>query len=280
MAESLFGQSRISYARFGAPMRLSLRGAPFYRVFIPFEGEAAVRLSGSEALRANPETGIVASTDAGLELLCGGGYAHAAISFPQELLHGELERLTTRAVTQPVRFAPTIDLLTPANSLWRHLLLAASASAHHSDGIVARSIPSRRLERRLLTLLLTEQIHSYTSDIRRPQTSLVQRAIEMIEDRPDHRWTVDELAASVWCSVRTLQASFHKTMGITPTEYVRWVRLQRVRADLQSSTPRLATVSDIATSWGFSHMGRFSAAYHEEFQEYPRETLRGIRQSS
>jgi AraC-like DNA-binding protein len=280
MAESAFGESRISYARFGAPIRLSLRGTPFYRVFIPFEGEAGVRLPGLGGLRATSETGIVVSTESGVELQCAGGYAHAAISFPQELLHRELERLTNCTVTETVRFAPSIDLLTSANSLWRHLLRAATASAHQSDGIVARSIPSRRLERRLLTLLLTEQTHSYTGDIRRPQTSLVQRAIDIVEDRPNYHWTVDELAASVWCSVRTLQASFHKTMGVTPTEYVRWVRLQRVRADLQSSTSGLATVTDIATSWGFSHMGRFSAAYHEEFQEYPRETLRGVRQSS
>jgi transcriptional regulator GlxA family with amidase domain len=108
------------------------------------------------------------------------------------------------------------------------------------------------------------------------ESSVVQRAIAIIEDRPDHRWTVDELAGAVWCSVRSLQASFQRTVGVTPTEYVRRVRLQRVHDELAGSTASMATVTGVATSWGFAHMGRFSAAYHAEFQEYPHETLRGI----
>ena len=34
------------------------------------------------------------------------------------------------------------------------------------------------------------------------------------------------------------------------------------------------SVADTAFKWGFSHLGRFSAAYRREFGELPRETLR------
>ena len=273
------GQSRVCYLKFGAAVRISMLGGPDYRVLIPLEGHAGVRVSGRRTLRVNPHAGIVVSTETGLEMVCGGGYAHLAVTFPRDLVHRELERLTGRPVDAPVEFADSIDLTTAASSLWRHLLRAIGASAHQANGLLPGGIPSRRLERRLLTLLLTEQPHSYSRDLHRPRTSVAQRAIDIIEERPDHRWAVEELAAAVWCSARTLQANFQKTVGVTPTEYVRWVRLQRVHDELEGATSSQATVTDVATSWGFAHMGRFSAAYREEFQEYPHETLRASHRS-
>jgi AraC-like DNA-binding protein len=270
------GQSQVAFLRFGAPMRISLAGMSAYRVVIPLEGHAGVRVSGRGSLRVNPQTGIVVSTEAGVELVCASGYSHLAVSFPQDVLHRELERLTGTTVTAPIEFSERLDLTTSATSLWRHLLRAIDVSAEQVNGTLARGLPLRRLERRLLMLLLTEQPHSHSRNLQQPQIGIVQRAIDRIEDQPNHRWTVDELAATVWCSVRTLQAGFHKTVGITPTEYVRWVRLQRVHDELKNATSSHATVTTIATSWGFAHMGRFSAAYHEEFREYPHETLRDV----
>jgi AraC-like DNA-binding protein len=46
-----------------------------------------------------------------------------------------------------------------------------------------------------------------------------------------------------------------------------------VRTDLRLADPVRTTVADAARAWGFSHLGRFSAAYAARFGEYPSETL-------
>jgi transcriptional regulator GlxA family with amidase domain len=61
---------------------------------------------------------------------------------------------------------------------------------------------------------------------------------------------------------------------MSPTQYMRSVRLRDVRRALRASEGRGATVTNVATSYGFYELGRFAAAYREAFGEVPSETLR------
>ncbi|WP_349814825.1 helix-turn-helix domain-containing protein [Curtobacterium sp. MCJR17_043] len=71
-----------------------------------------------------------------------------------------------------------------------------------------------------------------------------------------------------------MQESFRRTLGVSPLTYLRQVRLDRVHDELLARDPRTASVGEVATRWGFAHLGRFSAAYAERFGEYPKQTLR------
>lgn len=57
---------------------------------------------------------------------------------------------------------------------------------------------------------------------------------------------------------------------MSPMQYLRGVRLDRAREDLQAG---VGTVSDIAYQWGFTNLGRFARAYRERFGELPSDTL-------
>ncbi|MET0701429.1 MAG: helix-turn-helix transcriptional regulator [Mycobacterium sp.] len=81
-----------------------------------------------------------------------------------------------------------------------------------------------------------------------------------------------DLSRAIGVSARTLQDGFQRYVGVSPTCYLREVRLQRARADL--SNPALCTtVSDTAYRWGFAHLGRFAVAYRNKFGESPSEAL-------
>jgi len=68
-------------------------------------------------------------------------------------------------------------------------------------------------------------------------------------------WSMPDLSRAIGVSARTLQDGFQRYVGVSPTCYLREVRLQRARADL--SNPALCTtVSDTAYPWGFAHLGR------------------------
>ena len=98
--------------------------------------------------------------------------------------------------------------------------------------------------------------------------------IELIEERPEHPWTIAELAAAVTVSVRTLQDWFAQTLGVPPMTYLRDVRLDRIHTQLLAADAREVTVATVAARWGFLHAGRFAAAYKRRFGRSPSATLR------
>lgn len=70
-------------------------------------------------------------------------------------------------------------------------------------------------------------------------------------------WTVEQMALLAGMRVRRLQEGFREWVGCTPTEYLVGVRLQWADADLVTDPD--ATVSDVATRWGFSSASCFAA---------------------
>jgi transcriptional regulator GlxA family with amidase domain len=80
------------------------------------------------------------------------------------------------------------------------------------------------------------------------------------------------IAKRLGISLRTLELGFRDHRGSTPTQFLRRLRLEAARADLQS--PNAATtVTSVALANGFAHLARFSAYYRSAFSEYPSETL-------
>jgi transcriptional regulator GlxA family with amidase domain len=68
---------------------------------------------------------------------------------------------------------------------------------------------------------------------------------------------------------------FRDFYGVSPMRYLRNHRLQRVRDELLSETA--GQVSEIASRWGFAHLGRFAAEYRRRFGECPSVTrARGL----
>lgn len=102
----------------------------------------------------------------------------------------------------------------------------------------------------------------------------VRKAVEFLHEHAGGPLTVTDIAQAADLSVRALQESFQRTLDRTPMNYLREVRLRQVRADLLAAEPGTASVAEIASRWGFSHMGRFSGEYLRRFGEYPRRTLR------
>ena len=87
-------------------------------------------------------------------------------------------------------------------------------------------------------------------------------------------FTVADLAAIAGVSIRSLQQSFRRYVGIPPMTYLRDLRLARVHEHLREAEPTLHSVTDIAYRYGFTHMGRFAAEYRARYGLLPSETLR------
>ena len=89
----------------------------------------------------------------------------------------------------------------------------------------------------------------------------------------DGNISISALAKQHEVSEQTLQNSFKSLFGLTPKIFLRLLKLNIVRQELQKSNVTQNTVSKVALKWGFKHMGRFSAYYSKLFGENPSQTL-------
>jgi AraC-like DNA-binding protein/DNA-binding CsgD family transcriptional regulator len=105
------------------------------------------------------------------------------------------------------------------------------------------------------------------------QPTPVKRAVEAIEAHADYPFTTRMLAQIAHVSVRTLQEAFRQHMGITPTGYLRQIRLARAHDDLRRADAGHITVARIAHRWGFTNLGQFAATYRARYGNSPSDTL-------
>jgi AraC-like DNA-binding protein/tetratricopeptide (TPR) repeat protein len=101
----------------------------------------------------------------------------------------------------------------------------------------------------------------------------LKKAIDRLEAEPGRPWTLDDLAAVSGVARRTLHKRFRRFLSCTPMEFLRDLRLDRVRQDLLEASPG-ANITEVAMRWGVTHLGRFAARYHERYGESPSATLR------
>jgi AraC-like DNA-binding protein len=103
----------------------------------------------------------------------------------------------------------------------------------------------------------------------------VHWAIEYI-DQTSEPITAMALASTIGVSQRTLEHGFRDTLGMTPAEYIRYHRMNRVYHILSKAQPSSTTISQTASQYCFSNHGRFSVKYREHFGEKPSSALRRI----
>lgn len=112
-------------------------------------------------------------------------------------------------------------------------------------------------------------------DTTRAAPAAMRRATTYIDEHLDTDVTVADIAAAAGLSPRGLAAAFHRTLGISPTAYLRAGRLAAAHRDLLAGDPgRGVTVTAIAHRWGFNNPGRFAAVYRAQFGATPAATLR------
>lgn len=103
---------------------------------------------------------------------------------------------------------------------------------------------------------------------------LVMRARQVALSALPETLDVAEIAERLRVSERLLEESFRDIVGMGPATWLRLQRLNRAHRDLHG---RPTTVADVATRWGFWHLGRFSRYYRDLFACSPSETLRRSR---
>ena len=92
----------------------------------------------------------------------------------------------------------------------------------------------------------------------------VRRAVTYIEANLTAPVTLEDIVRAAGVSDRGLFRHFRSATGVSPMAYLRNARFERVRDALRQAGVEDKIV-DIATLWGFDHMGRFAVQYRRRF---------------
>ena len=268
----------IGYVQPGTAASVDPGDLSAYHVNVALNGEVASRCGNQEAV-ASPRVATVFSPDRHTSLpQWDADAAQLSIKLTRTGVEEELSALLGRPVVKPVDFRLAFPVDDGVGRRWISVL-AALLQSLDAPGSPVHVHHLELLERSLISGLLLAQPHSYTeqlvTDSQRPAPrGALDRVLEEIERAPDRGYTVADLARLSGISARSLQYAFQDRYQVTPMQYLRQVRLDRVHDDLAQGT---ATVADTAAYWGFTNPSRFARAYRERFGEFPATTLDAAR---
>lgn len=155
----------------------------------------------------------------------------------------------------------------------RHSLDQNDGMPHRMTASHGRARPARTLDRVDAERAVPRAAARSPAPDRPP---LDQHAADLLARAEDYMRThagrpirMEQVAASAECSVRMLNAAYHRFRGTTPVSVLRTIRLENARAELMRSE---APVAVVAARHGFTNASRFARAYREQFGEGPSET--------
>ena len=272
--------SQLALARFELYGGLSMNGGALqdiYAIALPLEGRLIFE-NQEHKTEVTGKTGCVNSAGIRHKILVPSGVNLFNVRIQRQALENELESILGRKIHSPIQFEPELDL---GGSFGQQILrlakyLVAEVNALYPSPL-EDSLVLQHVERTLLALLLEQQPHNYSAEMRLPSTSSVPwqviRAEEYVRSNVELPLRVDDVARAVGVTTRTLSGAFNRHREYTPVQFIRKMKLAAVNKLLRS-TNMGDSVTEIAARYGFSHTGHFAANYCLQFGEPPSQTLK------
>ena len=246
---------------------------------------ATLVLSGDLTVRAGHEEVQVTRDDLVL-VPPGKSFQGTLVDFDVRILRLPLSAVTHAAAArwgiEPADFAfrSMLPISAALARYWRETLAYLHRVALNPDA----ALPSAPAHAAIIDLAAAATIATFPSTATTASylpgpgdsgPATVRRAIAYLEEHAADAVTLADVATAARTGPRGLQAAFRRHLDTTPMAHLRRIRLDRAHRDLLAADPgHGATVGAIARQWGFTHLGRFAAAYRDTYGTSPAETLR------
>ena len=224
---------------------------------------------------ALPEQGIPATLPGALDARMDPGQDHLIALMRLDWLRAQVDPLTALAIERcaETRVLPAAPRARRVLGSWLLRLLNRLHADPRAMGYPAAvaALESDLLEALLRTLCLAAPRSLLDGATRRQRG--FDLAIDSMRTADLGSLSVAALCAEVEISQRTLEYAFRERLGTSPMEFIRRLRLHAARRALLATQRGGATVAQIAMTFGFYQLGRFSADYRSLFGELPSATL-------
>lgn len=247
----------------------------YYLLVLPTQGRAEFHFDGRR-IEVAPNKAFLISPDRRFYFSVSHDYEQVLLRLDRSAIADAWQRLTGQEQAPDICFDAIIPLYTTG---WQALLpmlqWVVRCSGLGPGQNTTHAALLAQTEMLVATTLLLHQPHSMAEHLwpapppSSPQT--IRRAQAYMLEHRGERLPVAMVASHCGLSVRRLQTLFQNECGQSPLQWLRMQRLQSIRQTLLQADDA-SKVSEIATRFGFTHLGEFSRAYRQAFGETPQQT--------
>jgi len=234
--------------------------------------QGPIQVNGVEV---SPGEIVVHRPDDAFHLRTSGSFRFAAMS----LTHDGLA-MAGQAIAGHELKAPSVTcVIRPDPASMSHLMglhqaagqLAESASDTLAIPAIAKALEQELVHAMVRCLTGNPQIKERYCSVR--HSRIIARFEDFLAARRYEPVYVSEICHAISVSERTLRACCHEHLGMGPARYLWLRRMDLARRTLLRADPQAATVTEVATKYGFWELGRFSVEYRALFGESPSASL-------
>lgn len=253
----------------------------FFLLQIPLRGGAEIRCGGQQ-VDASPSLASLPSPTEPLTMRWADDSPHLIVRLARPALLSRLESLLQAPLRQQLVFDLGVPLDKPALAPLVHFIDYLRLTLDAGNALQSGARLAEHAEEYLMSSLLMSASHNYSRALAgEAQRSLLPRVVRRAQDymaaHAEQPLSLADVCREVGCSARALQMAFRQHAGQGPMEFLRELRLDKVRAELAASGGGPGSgVREVAQKYGFLHLGHFAAQYRARFGERPSET-RGAR---
>jgi AraC-like DNA-binding protein len=246
----------------------------FFLVQMPLSGHAAID-NGIETIDSSQELASVLSPDDEINMVWKPGVHQFMVRIPRTLVERTLVGVMGHQIDEPIQFE--LGFNWKEKTEWSKLIPYLVNYGIHADLVSQQNnLILSQLDQLVATCLLSCHKHNYSNRSSIKKTTVRPRHVRFVQDyieaHLNESITSEQLAAIAGVSCRSLYSGFKNFVGTSPMQYLRDLRMGKIRAELLSGQAQ--SVTGVALKWGFSHMGRFSAEYKARYGESPSDSLR------
>lgn len=245
----------------------------FYGFTIPLEALFTVSESGYEQTFGRASAHML-SPDRPFNFQCRKKCHAMACNIFVDPLETYKESLLQETSASQKSLEPHVSLMSAAGSgLFRSVARAWVALGMEEASISELALQEMEDDLLASFMLLSEDSRATGKQAALPADYALKHTEDYIYANLETAITRDDLANVVGVSIRSLSRAFEKKHGTGPMAFVRQRRLDACFSRLRGSEPGTSTVTDVAMSYGFNHVGKFAIAYKEAFGESPSASL-------
>ena len=186
----------------------------------------------------------------------------------------QLSNLLCSEVDQNLGFDLTVN---NANSWWNTINYILCQVENEPRVLQSRDV-QQAYAQLVISNLLEFHNHNYVEQLNKPTADLinnqVKAAIDYVQSRVKKNTSLAQLASHCNVSARTLQRSFVKHIGMTPTAYVRDAKLTAIHLELQNlQGPANGSIKRVLLDYNIVDFSRFGQYYRQKYGCTPKQTL-------
>lgn len=262
---------------YGTDVSININSLGAYSISLPLRGKQQL-LSRGAHFKSNHNQGLIVSNIEQQELIIEKDCRKLQVVIPESSVQSVLCQLLAKPLDQAVVFDVEMPLQqTQFLQIWWQNIHQCLMSRQQFAAFSGLGSISEDYENFLIKTLLFTQNNNYSAQLKDLNRYKVPKSVDIVKEFI-HRFADKEIQASdlimvSGASKSTLYREFQLIMHMSPMDYLRNYRLEKVHQALQLQHAHLS-ISRLAMDWGFKHLGRFAQEYREKYGYLPSETIK------